>query len=384
MHISQQTSTQVHSMEAMAAQRHAALAREQATLTGLSLYGQVILGLALYVYDHVSTPGYLSVLLTLPAALAAALLCLALTRRAPQGQPLLSWALGKGGGKLASLMLSAVFWLDGQVAVYGLTAVVQDVLPNMSGLGIALAVALMMALALGSGEDHALPRLARLMGWGLPIAFLLCFAMALSQGKGGHLFPLLGFGGSRILRGGLWLGGCLAGVCCPLVLPQPSACGPALAARPALLLRPLLLAMAAAALTALFSAFLLPVYALARPETLGWRLLLVTHVSPSLAGWSLFLWAMLFLLLITLAAGVSRAACLMAWAVGKPAPSRALIGGLLLLQLPAAAFNGERLEGLLERAAPWRGPVTLGVLLALLLGALLKRGRAEKSKEAAP
>ena len=63
------TTACVHSPQQMKAQRWQALAQDRAALCGISVYAQIFIGLALYLYGHVSTPGYLSVLLTIPFAL---------------------------------------------------------------------------------------------------------------------------------------------------------------------------------------------------------------------------------------------------------------------------------------------------------------------------
>jgi hypothetical protein len=45
----------------------------------------------------------------------------------------------------------------------------------------------------------------------------------------------------------------------------------------------------------LFSVWLMPVYAMARRETLGWRLLLLTNMTPSIPAWSMEALALLLL-----------------------------------------------------------------------------------------
>ena len=375
------TSTPVHSMDAMLRQRETALAHDQCVLSGVSLYGQIYIGIALYLYSHVSTPGYLSILLAAPFLLLVSLLSLWLARQADPRQGVLRWAAGRRAGSVMAVVLAAVFWLDAQLAVYSLTAIVQNVLPNVSTLWVSLAIAVMMAITIGGGEEHALPRLARMLRWLILAFFLYCLFTALPYGKMGHLFPLLGHGGGRLFQGALWICGCLGGACCPLILPNAGQYMGPLRSRTSLLLRPQLTALAAAILTALLSAYLLPVYALARPETLGWRLLLITHVSPSVVGWSLFLCAVMFLMLITLAAGVTQSASLLTWAAGAPRAKPYIIAVLLLLQVPAAALDLEVIEEGLTRIAPWRGAAVLLILLTLALGALVKKGRGTPEKE---
>lgn len=375
------TGTPVHSMDAMLRQRETALAHDQCVLSGVSLYGQLSIGIALYLYSHVSTPGYLSILLAAPFLLLVSLLSLWLARKAEPGQNVLSWAVGQRAGRVLAVGFGAVFWLDAQLASYSLTAIVQNVLPNVSTLWVSLAVAVMMAFTIGGGNKQALPRLTRLLRWLILAFFLYCLFAALPYGNTGHLFPLLGHGWERLFQGTVWICGCLAGACCPLVLPDAGQYMGALRSRTSLLLRPQVIALTAAVLTALFSAYLMPVYALSRPETLGWRLLLVTHVSPSVVGWSLFLCATMFLMLITLAAGVTQSASLLAWAAGKPQANPAMITALLMLQVPANVLNLKGIEEFLSRIAPWRGAAVLVMLLILSLGALTKKGKGTPEKE---
>ena len=372
------TNTPVHDPDQMRLQRALVGVSDQGAFSALSLYGQMFIGLALYLYGAVSTPGYLSVALVLPFLLA---LCLAagwLSRRCRPGEDPAAAAVGDGTARLLGLLPAAAFLMDAQLALFALCAITREVLPDFSSLWTALMIAWMTALALGGGSaKDALPRLARLMRWVLLAMLLFCAAAALPYGHVGHLFPLWGHGAGSILRGALWMNGCAAGACWPWLMPRDAAVSEQKEKR---LLRPAFMALAAAAATALCSAYLLPVYALARPETPGWRMLLLTNVSPSVPGWSLLLTALLLLLLMALSAGVTRAGALIARAAGKESASPVLLFVLLTLLVPAGALDTNGIRRFLTAAAPWRAPVMAAYLLALCLGALKRGHPREKEK----
>ena len=71
------TETAVHSPAQMLAQRWNILAQDRCALSGLSIYTQLFIGMAMYLYRHVSTPSAISILLALPYGL----LLTALSRR---------------------------------------------------------------------------------------------------------------------------------------------------------------------------------------------------------------------------------------------------------------------------------------------------------------
>lgn len=366
-----QTDTAVDTAAEMGFQRRQAFARDRGILTGLSIFAQMLVGCGLYLFSHVSTPGYLSILMTGPVIFLIALLSLHLQKRCGEGDAL---ALpGKWPGRALALLLSLVFFLDAQLAAYGISAILSDVLPHFSPLLTMLTVALMLALALGGEEARALSRLSRLLRWPILAALLICGLAALLHGSPGYLFPVLGEGLPSIFRGALWMSGCAAGACCPMVLPgneRPSSLLPGRGR----IMKPLAFFLLLGILYALLCACMLPFYALARPENLGFRLLLYTKISGSALSWSLMLFALLFLLLIALSAGVQRSAALIAFAAGKKRPGRGLIMFLLLLLVPASALKSLPVQQILLDLAPFRAAVVLGVLLLLWM-LLLGKGK---------
>ena len=92
-----QTTTTIHTAQELLAQRTQVFSSQQSALSGLTLYAQLRIGMAMYLFGHVSTPGYLSVLLTVPAAAALYLLSAYVARRAAPGRrPLESAAACRG------------------------------------------------------------------------------------------------------------------------------------------------------------------------------------------------------------------------------------------------------------------------------------------------
>ena len=377
-----ETKTSVHSEEALRAQRFRALAKDQCALSGVSLYGQLVIGLSLYLYPFVSTPGYLSILLTLPFLLFLGLSARRLLKNTPPGENLLLFAGGKGLGKAFAFSFALIFFLDSLLAAYALTAMMQTVLPDMSPLLISLSVTAVMAVTIAGSDLYALHRLARFLRWIFLFLFFFCALTTLSSGSTGHFFPLLGAGEESIFRGALWLIGCMGGACCPFIMPLSRESHEPLVEKKRILLRPLLFALAAGMLTAMLSAFLMPFYALSRPESLGWRLLLIPHISPSLAVWSLFLCGQMFLMLVTLAAGVTRASAMLCLSLGNDRHKPLLITLLLFLQLPFCALNLESMESFLCAIAPFRGALAGGMICLMLL--LSEARKRRERREMAP
>ena len=367
-----QTSTPVHSTKEMMAMRKASLAKEQSILSSLSLLAQALVGMALYLYDHVSTPGYLSIFLGLPLLILILWLSLYLYRRAPQGCVLA--LAGPFPGRLLGAILTGVFLLDSQMAAFAISALLSDALPYLSPFLTMLAVSLMLAAAIAGDDPYALPRLGRLLRWPMLAALVLCGLAALHHGSVSYLFPALGEGAPTILKGSLWMSGGLAGACCPLILPLSAPRLFPLQQENKLLYRPLLGAGLFCCLYGVLAACTLPFYALARPESLGWRLLLFTKISGSALTWSLLLFTLLFLLLITLSAGILRAAEVIGWMQGKKKPSAPLICALLLLIAPAASLKALPVQQFLISMAPFRSGAVLLTLIVLWICAR-RRGK---------
>ena len=363
-------------------QRTRSLAGDQCALCGLQMYAQIFVGLALYVYDHVSAPGYLSLLLTAPYLLTVLLWARRLARFAPADGGLMDLATG-GTRRALSLLLFLSAMLDGALLFHGLCAVALDVMTDLSPWAVGLAVAGFAALSLWQRGDHALSRLAHALQWLILALLLYCAGAALPHGKSAHFFPILGYGAERIGAGALWLCGAVSGCAWPLLYPEKPCGALALTERRSTLLRPALLALLAGVGTMLCSVWLMPVYALARPYTLGWRMLLLTHMTPSVAAWSLEFAGVTLLLMLTLCHSLCRAGEMLAMAGGrKEAP--AFLPALLIAPLLPLRGAGEwaAAEALI-RFAPWRAVILIAVLGCLTLASRRNAKKAGPGKGAA-
>lgn len=360
------TETGVHSSVQMIAQRRTASLWDKWGLNALSLYAQLCIGFSLYLYGQVSTPGYLSTLLAammLPLFFVPARF---LARRKKTGQPVTVSAAGVRGAKIFDLCFFLLHLLDAQLAFFALCAVVRDVMPDFGRAPVALAAAL--SCALGRGEDEGLFRLSRPLKWVIGALLLYCVIIAIPHGSAAHFFPLLGYGPASILRGALWMSGASASSVWPLLNreDQEEARGffP--------FLRAPLLALALGILTYLASMWLMPVYVMQRPESLGWRMLLLVHMTPSVPAWSMEVTGLLLLLLAAAAYSASQAAKALAQSGGKQKTPRYLTAALLFLLVPACVTNPDAVQDLLTAAAPWRAAVSFVLLGLLCLCSLIR------------
>ena len=375
-----QTLSSVHDPSSMLRQRWEALAHDQCALCGAGIYSQIIIGLSLYVYDHVSTPGWMSVLLMLPYLLGMFLWARLLARRADAEKGVMASAMGEKAARVLGLLPAAAFLFDAALIFFSLCAVIENVLPDLSPRWISLSVALFTSAALIQKNEYALPRLARLLRWLIAVPLLYCAFTAIPHGNAAHFFPLLGYGAPTIGKGALWLWGCGAACVWPLVMPQDARSLSPLLEKPKILLFPLLRALLFGAVTMLVSVWLLPVYAMARPQTFGWRLLLVTHMTPSIAAWSLEVIGLMLLFLLALSGAVSQAALLIARAYGRSRAPSPLIFALLLMLVPLGAWPVPEIQRTLCDLAPWRAALAAALLLILTAGFLIRRPRKEPPK----
>ena len=296
-------------------------------LKALALCGQMLLGLCLYGMERIGTPGYGAMLLSVPYVL----LCLRLGRGAE----------GKRGPGRWPLFLA--LWLDGQIALWGLSALCRALLSDYPTWLHPIAAAL---FAWAAAQPRALSIAAKPLAWLIGLPLLYCGVSALPQGSVENLFPLLGDGWMRILQGGLWMLGCAATACAPLRGHSARAL-------------PLMGALGASVLTGLFFAWLLPYPALRQSAFLADRLLLPAQLSHPLGGWPLLSCGLLLLFAAALA--ISLDGCAGAFPARREKMARLL---LALSLIPAAAFPTRQvLDGLLL-LAPLRGAlVPVGCLL---------------------
>ena len=368
------TATSVHSPAQMIDQRRMASLRDKSALNALSVYAQVCIGFSLYLYEAVSTPGYLSTLLAAAALPLLFLPCWLLTRKKKAGLSVTASAAGARGAKVFFLCLFLLHLLDAQLAFFTLCAVVRDVMPDFGRAAVALAAALFCAL--GVGEDEGLDRLSRPLKWLIFALLIYCVIISVPHGSAAHFFPLLGYGPASVLRGALWMTGGLASTVWPMLSSGDHE-------RPSgffFALRAPLAAVGLGVFTYLVSVWLMPVYVMQRPESLGWRMLLMVHMTPSVPAWSMEVIGLLFLLLAAVTYSASQAALALAQSGGKQKTPRYLTAALLILLVPACVMDTDAAREILTAAAPWRAAASFVLLGFLRLCSLIRN----KKKADAP
>lgn len=371
--------TAVHTQEQMLAQRRDARLRAQCSLSGMQLYAQIAIGLSLYLFDHVSTPGYLSLLLMLPYLALLCALAQFVKKRAGSAEDPFFFAVGKRTGRMLMLPLILIHLMDALLLFFSLCAIAGDVMPDMSPMWVALFIALVTALSLSTSHlRQPQAQMAHMLRWLVAGMLGFCMLAAIPHGSAAHFFPLLGYGPGRIVRGGCWMCGSAAGAVWPMLSPAGTDSADRRQLFPALMR-----GWGAGVITMLFSVWLMPVYFMARPETLGWRLLVLTNMTPSVAAWSLEVVGLMLLMLLCLSASVSQAAGLTARCVGKrqAPPLWGMIFTLCLI--PAGAFALPGIQRFLTNAAPWRGAAALAVLLVMAFGAAVKKEKSPAKEDAA-
>ncbi|MBQ6257803.1 MAG: hypothetical protein IJJ60_14525, partial [Clostridia bacterium] len=112
-----------------------------------------------------------------------------------------------------------------------------------------------------------------------------------------------------------------------------------------------------------------------RPESLGWRMLLLVHMTPSVPAWSMEVIGLLLLLLTATAYSVSQAAKALSRFGGKQKTPRFLTAALLFLLVPACVIDPDGMQELLAAAAPWRTAACFLLLILLCLCSLIRSKR---------
>ncbi len=367
------TTTTIHSEALMKTERAGAFMRDQFSLNGMLLYAQLTLGTALYLIGHTSTPSYLSILAAIPLAVLLIVVARKIEGAAAPGASVLHSVMPPILAAAVSILLALSLLIDGQIVLYCFCAIVTHILPQSSLVRIAVTVSVAVPLAIHHGDESALGRLAGFLGFVLIAVILLTFITALPYGNVGHLFPLFGKGVDRMFSGFVWISGAAACTVAPYLLPTNK---PSLdmlrGEKKRRLLKPICV-MIGAALSALMRSYLLPYYALARPDTLGSQLLIVPEVSPSILGWSLYMTVILLLLVIVFSAAVTQASSFLRDGFQMREVKSTLTPFLLALAtVPLAALNLESGKDILLRIAPYRLALT-GLALAVCGACLLLR-----------
>ena len=361
-----QTETSVHSAAQMIARRRMASLRDKSGLNGLSVYAQLCIGFSLYLYGQVSTPGYLSTLLTVPALLLLFLPGWFLAGRKKAGKPVMVSAAGTGGARLFFLCFFLLHLIDAQLAFFTLCAVARDVMPDFERTAVALAAALFCAL--GGAEDEALNRLSRPLIWLVGALLLYCVIISIPHGSAAHFFPLLGYGPASILRGALWMSGAAASAVWPMLTRDDRDDARGLFSA----FRFPLAAIGLGVFTYLVSVWLMPVYVMQRPESLGWRMLLMVHMTPSVPAWSMEVIGLMLLLPAASTYSASQAAKALSQFSGNQKTPRFLHAALLLLLVPACVIDPDSVQEILAAAAPWRAAAYFVLLGMLCLCSLIR------------
>ena len=372
------TLTSVHSEAAMFAQRWRACVQEQCALQAAGVYAQLYIGMALYLYAHVSTAGYLSILLTAPYLLLIWGLALFVSKRTgPEG---IGAILGAGAAKAFYLLAALVYFLDAQLIFYALCAILRDVMPGQPPVFLAVCAALAVPLGLACNQESVPARVFRPMKWVIAGLLLYCAATSLPYGNAAYFFPLLGAGSESILTGGAWMCGAVSAGVFPLLTVRNEESHGLIQEKKGILLGPLLFALGAAVVTYGLSVWLSPFYTLARPEDLGWRLLLPVHMTPSVPAWSMMVLGLLLLFLLALSNCVSQASRLLARCAGKKEPPTLLYFLLPMALVPAGVLATEPIQDFLADIAPGRALLVLATLAVLAAACLLKKKKAPASE----
>lgn len=351
-----QTHTAVHSQEARCAQRQGAAQQNHFTLSALLFYAQLVIGLAFFLYGHVSTPGYMSLLLLFFPLAGVYFLCCRLARQNIASHP---------AARAGNLLLGLCLFIDAQLCLYAFCDLMREMLPKYSTILIAPITLGCVMAALHRQNSRALPALARFLRLPLGIGLGFCLLGAVPRADAGNLFPLLGLQPGRILTGSLYMCSTLSCAFTPFFV-RPGITVKAQAQRGFCSLG---LALALGVLTALLTASLLPIYFLARPNTIGGRMLLPLKVNPALIAWSLMTCLMLLLLLLALAGALSRSRRLLSQAVG-----RRIHGAVSLALVPLPALSTD----LAGNITAWLAPARLALMgLALVFYAIAALSRRE-------
>lgn len=375
-----QTATQVHSPSSQLHQRWEAYVSDQYKLSALSLLAQLWLSHSLFLTDRVSTPSYLSMLLILAPASALYLWTLLLSRQVKKDTGILTALLPRMLGRGLEWLIALSLLTDAVFLLCGVSSLLGDILPTLRHYLIAPLIALFAASSLMRNQPFALIRLAGFLFFPLLAGITLSSASALQEGSAAHFFPLLGKGASSICMGTVWLCGNLGSICLPLLMPGEEAALRRMRQKGKR--RGMLALLACMLFSALISAmytYLLSPYALSDAASVGMRLLMPVQISSSIPGWSLYVCALILLLLIAYSGSVSRCAAFFSGHCTKEkhAPDW-LIAIVILFTVPCAVFYSHRLQNLLIDLLPYRIIPYLISLLFTSAGAAFQWIKARK------
>ena len=117
---------------------------------------------------------------------------------------------------------------------------------------------------------------------------------------------------------------------------------------------------------------------------MGWRLMLVANMTPSIPAWSTETVGILLLFFLSLSHSASQVSALAAQMAGKRESSGWVTLLLLLALVPCAVMQDAAMQETLIHLAFWRGPVTLILLLGLYLSSTIQKKKRQNGKEQTP
>lgn len=266
-----------------------------------------------------------------------------------------------------SLLMDAVFILC------GLSSLLSELLTAFRHFTIAPVIGILCALSQVQNRPYAIVHLSGLLFFPLLGALLFASAPALEEGNIYHFFPVFCGGIKSIWTGSLWLLGSIGCACIPDLLPNE---------RPALtrirsgekhLGIGYVLAGGLCALLILIAyTYLLPPHDLAASRSVGTRLLLPAQISSSVPGWTLYVCALILLLMIAYSSSVSRCGIFLCGTCTqeKAAPDKMILLLVFLTLLPAM-FYAQSVQKWLINLLPFRAvPYSISLFAAYICSAV--------------
>lgn len=374
-----QTTTPVHDHTTQIQQRWETYLSDQYKLSSLCLLGQFWLCHSLLLMESTASSAWLCALLSILPFAFIHLWARTLSRRAADEKSMCTSLLPHFQGRVLEWLMACSLLLDAIFLLCGLTSLLGELLPAIRRFFLAPIVGILCLSTLVRNRPYALIRLSGFLFLPLLLALPLSVSPALDQGNINNLRPLFGPGTASALSGVVYLTGCAGTLCLPLLMPGERNALKRMRSkgkqRGSLLL---MIASLLIALVFLFYAYLMPPRMLAQPLSMGKRLLLPVQISSSVPGWTLYVCALILLLMISYTGAVTRC-CTFFYGNCTQAHHSPdwLITLIIALSLPPAMFFSDSMQNLLILLLPFR---VLPYLLALLLsscGACLQfiRGR---------
>ena len=354
------TETNVHGGASEIRLRDEIKTRDVHGLYAMHLFVQLLIALSAYLYPRVGTPGFLSILLSLPYLFFLGLWAKNIRRRVH-----IKSMMKDSGRPFVRLIHALVFlyclW-DAQYLFYSLCAVIKETMPGESVAGFSLMIAVFLAVDLRLQKSYALLRMFSAFKWVIAFLMILCAIGAYSHGKAAHFFPLLGHGVPSILRGSLWCWSAVSGISLSVFAESSRE----QRSKPHFSLY--IIALASAFILSLISVYLMPISAMELPRTLGWRLMALTNMTPSIPAWSMQVIALLMLFLLALHHRMDSAARMLKGFAGLKNAGFVFYLLLSLTLCPIVLFGDEKAADALFRLFPFRALLSPLLLFFISFG----------------